>query len=72
MLEAEARHYRETLDRMAGHVERIDQRLGAVSEQFLAAISAARGGWWALVQVGAVCTLLSGGAGALAAKLLWR
>lgn len=60
VLEAEARHTRETLDKMARNVERITVDLDKVSDKFLEAMAQVRGGWWVLVQIAAVAAVLGG------------
>ncbi|MBK5958129.1 hypothetical protein CCR97_08350 [Rhodoplanes elegans] len=71
VLEAEARHTRETLDRIAAHVERIDDKVEKVSNEFLAAISGAKSGWWVLVQVGGLASMFVAGLWYLVSKIPW-
>lgn len=69
VLEAEARHTRETLDRMAKNVERITTDVDRVSDKFLEAMAQVRGGWWVLVQIAALAAVLGGVVTWLATRL---
>jgi hypothetical protein len=60
VLEAEAKHSADTMVQMAADLRAIRMDLDQISKQFIAATSRVRGGWWMLVQLGAVFTALGG------------
>lgn len=72
VLEAEARHTRETLERMARNVEQITADLDKVSERFLEAMAQVRGGWWVLIQVSAIAVAVGAMLGAIGVKWVWK
>ncbi|BBF93395.1 hypothetical protein [Blastochloris tepida] len=70
VLEADAKHSADTMTQMAADLRAIRVDLDQISRQFIAATSKVRGGWWMLIQVGAVFTALGGFGTWLAGRLI--